>query len=94
MEPPKKKLKFRLQARQIFLTYSQCDLPKRELLEFLQSKLSVDRYIIAVEKHEDGRPHLHAYLKLAKKCDIKNQNWLDCLVTPQGTKTFIPIWVA
>lgn len=90
-EPPKKKLKFRLNAKQIFLTYSQCDLEKEDLLEFLKTKLHLERYIIARERHEDGNFHLHAYCKLSKRCDIKNPRHLDCLVL-QGTKVFTQIW--
>ena len=51
------------------------------VLEFLQSKLNLDSYIVAEEKHKDGSPHLHAYCKLIKRCDFTSPRCLDCLIT-------------
>lgn len=45
----------------------------RQLLDILP----VGKALIAEEKHEDGSPHLHAYLKLTKTVNIKNKNKLD-----------------
>ena len=68
---------FRLQSRQLFLTWPKCPIKKEEALNLLKELLPIDKYIIAEELHEDGTPHLHAYIKCNKKIDIKNPNKLD-----------------
>lgn len=45
------------------LTYPQCEESKETLLTFLQTKV-IEEAIVCEEKHEDGSPHLHAYVKL------------------------------
>lgn len=70
--------KFRLQAKNLFLTYSQVgELSRERVKEFLIEKLAPIDYIIAKEKHEDGGDHFHCYLELAKKSNIKNARFLD-----------------
>lgn len=73
----KEKSDFRLNAIHLFLTYAQCDIECKDALDLLQNKLDINEYIIAQEKHQDGNNHLHVYLKLNKKCNIVNSNWLD-----------------
>jgi hypothetical protein len=68
---------FRLQAKQLFLTWPKCTLSKDEALAILQSKLQLDQYIIASELHKDGTQHLHAYIKGSDKYQITNPNKLD-----------------
>jgi hypothetical protein len=68
---------FRLQGVNLFLTYPQCNLPKEDLLAFLNSKFVLKSYVIAKELHEDGHPHLHAVIKLATRCNITNAGYLD-----------------
>lgn len=46
-----------------FLTYPQCTATKERCLEFLQEK-KIQEAVVAEELHEDGTPHLHAYVKL------------------------------
>ena len=57
-------------ARQWFLTYPQCSLTKEVLLIHLE-KFGISEYVIAEEKHKDGAPHLHAYIKLKEKRRFK-----------------------
>lgn len=70
-----KKGTFRINSSQVFLTYPQCTLSKEELLDCIMKtaetilKVSIVQYVIAQEKHEDGSPHLHAYIKFSKKID-------------------------
>lgn len=68
---------FRLQSRAIFLTYSQCPLPKDHVLETLQSLVSVQEYIVAEEHHKDGQSHVHCFLRLSKKLDTINVRFFD-----------------
>jgi len=68
---------FRLNTQQIFLTYAQCDKTPLEIYDFLSKKVEVDKYIVAQEKHKDGNNHIHAYLLLKKKVNIKNARHFD-----------------
>ncbi len=43
--------------------------------------------IVAEETHEDGSPHLHAAVKLKKKCNIANASALDLCEAPPSVVT-------
>lgn len=77
VEVSKKKKGFRLNSQQIFLTYSQCDTPTNEILDFISKKVELDKYIIAQELHKDGNKHIHCYLLLKKKVDIRDERFFD-----------------
>lgn len=68
---------FRLNSMQVFLTYPQCDVEPELLLSFLKGKYNVEKYIISQEKHEDGNPHIHCYLKMDKQLNIRNDRAFD-----------------
>jgi hypothetical protein len=74
-----KKQTFRLQTKEIFMTYPQCGgLEIETLLKDLTIKLNtfiVEAHVITKELHEDGNPHLHVYIKTKRMIDIKNQNF-------------------
>lgn len=53
----------RKQVKTLFLTYPRCRLPKERILEHLRTIDQVNEYVVAKELHEDGEPHLHAYVK-------------------------------
>jgi len=46
----------------VFLTYPQCTLERTELRDFLRGLSPECEYLIARELHDDGSPHLHAYV--------------------------------
>ena len=66
-----------MRARQWFLTYPQCPLPKEQVLRLLEP-LGLKHYVIAEEKHKDGSPHIHAYVKLEEKIRFK-ENYFDLI---------------
>lgn len=68
---------FRLQSQTLFLTYSQCPLPKEHVLEALQWCLKIRDYIVAEERHADGNSHIHCYLKLLQKLHLRDGTWFD-----------------
>lgn len=72
-----KRSTFRVQGKNFFLTYPQCNLSKLEASEQLQHKLALDYLLIAQELHEDGNPHLHALITSKNKANIKNANFFD-----------------
>lgn len=70
--------RFRIGASNFFLTYPQCPMKKEEALSLLTAKVkslsdaTLLDYLIAEEKHKDGTPHLHAYLKLSAKVTVND----------------------
>lgn len=68
---------FRLQGKQIFLTYSQCDLDPNELLLWLLDKVDPIRLRVGQEHHEDGGLHLHCVLKSRKRLNIQSERYFD-----------------
>lgn len=69
---------FRVNAKQFFLTYPQCEgLTSEELLSFLKQKASIVRYVIGTEKHEDGGIHLHAVIHYSVKLNVRRQDFFD-----------------
>lgn len=67
---------FRLNTTQLSLTYPQCPLEKELVLTKLCDTLPVANYIVAQEKHASGEDHLHVYLKLSRKVNLKNPDRL------------------
>ena len=51
------------------------------VLEYLimvtEEHCRIEDYIIAKEKHDDGTDHLHVYLSMAKKLNIKSSKFFD-----------------
>ncbi|ABD65393.1 replication initiator protein [Rhynchosia golden mosaic Sinaloa virus] len=90
---PRNPNSFRLQARNIFLTYPQCDISKDEALQLLQSlpwSVVKPTYIrVAREQHSDGFPHLHCLIQLSGESDIKNARFFD-IAHPRRSTNFHP----
>lgn len=40
-------------------------------------KNEIKEYIVAQEEHKDGHLHIHCYLELDKKINVKNANKFD-----------------
>ena len=72
----KKKGKFRLSAKSLFLTYSQCPLSLEEVFIQLKDNIFkkniIEEYLLCLEKHKEKGYHIHIYISLCKKVDIKN----------------------
>lgn len=74
----KKRKLFNMKSKNIFLTYPQIgDITREEIKDFLCSKLKLKKYVIALEKHEDGGNHIHAHISLAYNKNIKNERFFD-----------------
>nr|AIT72386.1 replicase [Watermelon chlorotic stunt virus] len=88
MRPPR----FRIQAKNIFLTYPRCSLSKEELLSFLVglSLPSNLKYVkVCRELHQNGEPHLHVLLQFAGKITITDNRLFDH-VHPSRSACFHP----
>lgn len=74
--------RFRIEACHWFLTYPRCDMPRERALEIFTvictgRDRKIEKYLICQEKHQDGYPHLHAYLKLDKSMEITRPDFWD-----------------
>lgn len=54
-------------AKGWFCTFPQCPVKKEVCLKCLDGKLDIEEYVICEELHQDGSPHLHAFIKLWRK---------------------------
>nr|CAR82116.1 replication associated protein (Rep) [Tomato yellow leaf curl Mali virus] len=89
MAPPKR---FKINAKNYFLTYPQCSLSLSEALFQLQTlETPVNKLYIKIcrELHENGEPHLHALVQFEGKYQCTNNRFFD-LVSPSRSTHFHP----
>lgn len=70
------------------MTYPQCPIDKDICLDLLKEILTtygISYIVVSSEQHEDGSPHLHAFISLTSKYDQRNANCLD--ITDPATDT-------
>lgn len=78
MENPAILRKFRISSKSWFLTYPQCPLTKDQVLDLLKAKNKpIKGIVIARELHEDGHPHIHAFVQLTKEFNCQNPRFWD-----------------
>lgn len=84
--------KFELKTKSLFLTYPQCPEDKKELLEYLREK-GAKQAVVAMEKHENGDPHLHAYATwdTAKKFRERTMDWKGYHPNMQSCKNYLAV---
>lgn len=76
---------FRLEAKNLFLTYPQCTMNKEDLLEKIKLKwVDLAFAVVARELHEDGSPHLHCLISLPVRFRTRNASALDELTGQHG----------
>jgi hypothetical protein len=76
-QPEQAPPEFRLQAKNVFLTFAQCPISKERALVLLSEKKTIEEYVIAEELHEDGNKHLHCFLKFATKLHTRDARFFD-----------------
>ncbi|ABP93353.1 replication initiation protein [Tomato leaf curl Joydebpur virus-[Kalyani]] len=89
MAPPNK---FRINAKNYFLTYPKCSPTKEEALsQLLNLETPVNKLFIRVcrELHENGEPHIHVLLQFEGKIPMQNHRFFD-LVSPTRSAHFHP----
>ena len=69
--------RFRICSRSWFLTYPKCSLGKEEALALLKAKRPAKGIVVARELHEDGTPHLHAYVMLNAEFNCTASSYWD-----------------
>jgi len=71
---------FRIQSKQLFLTYSQCPLDGADVANRLTNLLTPYGIIcsrVGTEQHQDGGNHLHCFFKLNSRFETRNQRFFD-----------------
>lgn len=69
---------FRLNARNVFLTYPKCDASRERLQEALSDLQPKPlQWAIAREEHKDGTLHLHALVGYGAKVNIRDERHWD-----------------
>lgn len=79
--------KWRFQGKKGFFTWAQCPVSKEAALEQLTAALKtwdLVKYRIAREYHEDGEPHLHAFIQCRKKISTTNVHFVDLVDTDKN----------
>lgn len=71
--------RFQLRAKNVALTYPQCDLDKRDVFDRLRAQGGADLtgLVVAVERHADGNPHLHCFLRYAAPLSTRDPRYFD-----------------
>jgi len=70
-------MSYRFNAKQIFLTYSQCTLTKERVLEFFDERWTLEGHCVSKENHADGGTHIHAYFRFTRKLDLTGPRVFD-----------------
>nr|AGZ91431.1 AC1 [Tomato leaf curl Gujarat virus] len=84
--------RFKINAKNYFLTYPKCSLTKEDALSQLlniQTPTSKKFIRICRELHEDGTPHLHVLIQFEGKFQCKNNRFFD-LTSPTRSAHFHP----
>lgn len=72
--------KFRLEGKNLYLTFPQCAVTKEQALERLKKMDNGDLWkfiIVGAEKHKDGNPHLHIVLQGWQRYRSRHVNCFD-----------------
>lgn len=70
---------FRVQRKDYFLTYSQCNLDPQLLYDKFKEENNILYFVIGQEHHADGNLHIHAFLIYSRSKDIRNERYFDIL---------------
>lgn len=88
-QEPKKKKPFRKAAKGFSITYSQCDIPKQDFMEYFKKQGCI-YVLVAQEHHEIEGVHCHLHVKFAKTKNIKNERIWDLPNTNPEKDPFHP----
>nr|AJW80883.1 AC1 [Tomato leaf curl Gujarat virus] len=84
--------RFKINAKNYFLTYPKCSLTKEKALsQLLNLQTPTFKKFIRIcrELHEDGSPHLHVLIQFEGKFQCKNNRFFD-LTSPTRSAHFHP----
>ncbi|ADN93260.1 replication associated protein [Digitaria didactyla striate mosaic virus] len=73
-------LSFNVRSQHVFLTYPRCPIPPKDAGSFLKKlckRYNIQYMYIAQELHQDGEPHLHAFLQFDKVFRTTSAKYFD-----------------
>lgn len=77
--------RFRLQAKNFFLTWPQCNTPKETVLDRIKLLPDYSHAVVCRENHADDLGvHLHAFISFTKQQNKVGTKWLDDLAGKHG----------
>ncbi|XP_027062058.1 uncharacterized protein [Coffea arabica] len=89
---PRAPSSFFINAKNIFLTYPRCVLPKQQALDAIRNiQFSISPTYIRVvqETHQDGSPHLHCLIQFTGKFRTQSARFFD-IQSPSSNSMFHP----
>ena len=82
---PKRKKRFRMQGKKYLITFPQCSVKKEEVAKKLEEKFkNMKGYIVCEEVHQDGTPHLHAFVHFEERQVFNSPDCFDFLTGKHG----------
>ena len=82
--PPKRKRRFQLNTKTLFLTYPQNETSKETAMERIVEAWKPEWAIVCQESHQDGNHHLHACVRLPKPINFKSASFADFVAGAHG----------
>lgn len=77
--------RFRIQAKNFFLTWPQCETPKETVLNRIKLLDDYHHAVVCRENHaDDDGVHLHAFIAFSKQQNKVGSKWLDDLADSHG----------
>lgn len=77
--------RFRLQAKNFFLTWPQCETAKETVLDRIKLLPDYSHAVVCRENHADDEGvHLHAFVSFTKQQNKVGMKWLDDLADSHG----------
>lgn len=70
---------FQINAKNVGLTFAQCDVSKEDMLHALRLKYIDASILVAHERHQDGNSHLHVHLQWTTNFRTRNEREFDIL---------------
>jgi len=70
---------YQLRAKNVSLTYPQCDLDKEYLFQQLHARCGahLSGLLLAIERHADGNTHFHAYIRFHEPFSTRDPRYFD-----------------
>lgn len=72
---------YRFKGKHAFITYPRTLFPAADLFAWLKSQdyngHKLDKILVATEKHKDGTPHIHVYLRWVTQFTTRNERFFD-----------------
>lgn len=88
LDQASKKRGFRIKAKKIGLTYSQCPIDRKTMHDFLVQKFRHHEAVyVAQEEHKDGNKHLHCLIECSAPFETEDPRYADYT---DGEKVYHP----